>query len=138
MEKNENGYAVRSAVSARLSFGEAMNRAAEQVNLKNAPAGEFDGMRELCAIMAEVYMMRPDAVVPIGQEGEQPDGYMVGEVFRQLTQDDLLYVLARFREENRVIYKKRAYLRAMLYNAVFEQHAYWDNRVSVDMGGKRP
>lgn len=120
----------------RPSFREAFRRAAKQVGLyEYAAASERDPLRELCYIVAEVYAIDPDSRVNIS--GEILDAYLVQEIFGELTLDHLRLVLANFREQMDLIKNKRAYLRAALYNSVFEIEAHYANLANHDMAEDR-
>ena len=116
----------------RLSFREAFSRAAQQAELECAESSNMDFMRELCYIIAEVYILDPDSKIKISDE--ILDAYLVQEIFRELTHRHLRLVADNFKEQTRLIKNKRAYLRAALYNSVFEFEAHYTNVVAHDLG----
>ena len=89
---------------------------------------------EICAIIAEVYMMAPDK--PIRISGEWLDGFIVQEVFREVTMEHAQTVIDEFDRVTEDIVNKKAYLRTMLYNSVFTFNAHYTNRVNHDMKGE--
>lgn len=109
--------------SARLSFREALSRAAGQVDLAGFKEPmERAAMRELCYVISEVYIMDPAGKVKIA--GEMLDAYVVQEVFAELRAEHLAWVWERFLEQEHGVKAKRAWFRTALYNAVFESQAY--------------
>ncbi len=118
----------------RPSFREAISRAERQICKtdilvdKRLDAGL---VREVCMIIAEVYMMDPEK--PIRISGEWLDGYLVQEVFRELGRDHAEAVLDEFCKLVIDIRNKKAYLRTALYNIVFTFDAHYTNRVNHDM-----
>ena len=113
---------------SRPSFREAYRRAAEQTELSCAAPEERNALRELCYIIAEVYIMDPDAKVHIA--GEALDAYLVQEIFGELTMEHLRMVREGFGQRAESVKKKRAYLRSALYNSVFELEAHYENMAS--------
>ncbi len=83
---------------------------------------------ELCAIIAEVNLMRPHFLVKIG--GEALEAGLVQEVFSCLTHDHLERVMTAFNSCKNEIRNKKAYLRTALYNSVFELEAGTINDVN--------
>ena len=119
---------------SRPSFREAYRRAAEQAELSCADEGERAFLRELCYIIAEVYIMRPDAKVYIA--GEVSDAYLVQEIFGELTIEHLRMVHEGLKRQIAPVKNKRAYLRASLYNSVFELEAHYENVASCIMAAR--
>ena len=81
----------------------------------------MDLIHEMCAIMAEAYMMAPEDKIRIS--GEWLDVYIVQQVFAEVTQEHVCQVLADYNRVSCEIKNKKAYLRAMLYNSVFSLQA---------------
>ena len=92
---------------------------------------ERDHLRELCYIIAEVYIIDPDSKIKISDE--ILDAYLVQEIFRELTLEHLRLVKDNFEDQIELIKNKRAYLRTALYNSVFEIEAHYTNLVNHDM-----
>lgn len=115
-------------VLSRPSFREAIAEAEMQIELGAIDHFQNEA-RELCMIMAEVWMMNPSDKIRI--QGEIMDAYMVQEVFRELTCEHVKLVLANFHGITYLVQNKKAYLRAALYNSVFEIEAHYANRVRM-------
>ena len=132
--KTKNDALASDLSLPRPSFREAISRAERQVEYKiichDSPS---DGRlaHELCAIMAEVYMMNPAG--PIRISGEWLDGYVVQQVFAELTREHVSAVIEEFERLTIDIRNKKAYLRTSLYNSVFTLDAHYTNRVKYDL-----
>lgn len=114
--------------SFRPSFREAISRAREQVDADTLPNGkDYD---EIYAIIAEVFMM--SAEHPIRISGEWLDGYMVKEVFSELTREHVEMVIDEFKRLTSEIRNTKAYLRTSLYNSVFSLSTHYTNKVNHD------
>lgn len=114
-------HALRESPSVCLSFGQAMKRASEQVEL---PILQQNGMRLarcLCAVMAETYMLRGEVPIRIG--GEELPASVVQGVFACLEGEHLEQVERSFFQVDYEIKNKKGYLRTALYNAVLEHDA---------------
>lgn len=85
--------------------------------------------RELVKIVAEVMELPPTYLINI--EGTPMQASMVKEVYLNLTSEHLESVMLKYRRINTEIKSKKAYLRAMLYNEVFEYEASIVNDVNV-------
>ena len=116
----------------RLSFREAFSRAAQQTELDCAEVTKKDLMRDLCYVIAEVYIIDTNSKINIAEESL--DAYLVQEIFRELTFQHLELVANNFKEQTELIKNKRAYLRTALYNSVFELEAHYTNLVAHDFG----
>lgn len=119
--------------SARLSFREAFCRAASQTEISACTDARSGQMRELCYIIAEVYMMNPDSAISVG--GELLGADLVQGVFEELRYPHIEMVTDNFEKEARQIKNKKAYLRTALYNSVFELEAHYTNLVRCDGSG---
>ena len=120
--------------SLRPSFREAIRRAERQVERDiMLERGRIPPSlaREVCMIMAEVYMMDPDK--PIRISGEWLDGHVVQQVFGELTYDHVAMVIEEFCRLTIDVRNKKAYLRTLLYNSVFSLDAHYTNRVNYDL-----
>ena len=80
---------------------------------------------ELCLIIAEIYVMNPDALIKINKEDTSV--FIVQEVYQQLTNEHLQTVYDNFKEIQSKIYNKKSYLRTALYNVIFEHNAHYTN-----------
>ena len=111
--------------SIRPSFREAICRAEGQVGYRKmlqrsdklGHRFDMEIIHEMCAIMAEVYMMDPWRQLRIS--GEWLDVYMVQQVFSEIREEHVCQVLEDYNKVSAEIKNKKAYLRAMLYNVVF-------------------
>lgn len=122
--------------SLRPSFREAICRAERQVrrdDILHDRAMRPEHLREICMIMAEVYMMDPDK--PIRISGEWLDGHVVQQVFCELQREHVEMVAGEFCRLTNDIRNKKAYLRTALYNSVFIIEAHYTNRVNHDLRG---
>ena len=125
--------------SFRPSFREAISRAERQVGYRemlqrsDKLGYQFDMeiVHELCAIMAEVYMMSPDKQIRIS--GEWLEVELVQSVFEELTGEHLTKVVENFSRQEFEIKNKKAYLRTMLYNSVFSLCADYRNDTQADI-----
>lgn len=86
--------------------------------------------RELVQIVAEVMELPTTTLINIS--GLPMQAAMVKEVYLSLTPDHLVSVIDKFWKINFEIRNKKAYLRAMLYNEVFEFEATITNDVNVN------
>ena len=87
---------------------------------------------ELCLIIAEIYVMNPDAAIKINKE--DTGLHIVQEVYQQLTNEHLQQVYDSFKEIQSKIYNKKSYLRTALYNVIFEHNAHYTNAVQSGYG----
>lgn len=125
--------------SLRPSFREAISRAERQVGYNEMKAARddlehqlrMDLIHDLCAIMAEIYMMDPARTVRIS--GEEMDVYMVQQVFKEIRRDQVVTVAAGFARLKDYVKNRKAYLRAMLYNSVFSVQADAVNDGNADV-----
>ena len=133
-EKIKNDAPASDLSLPRPSFREAISRAERQVEYEvicyDCPS---DGAlaHELCAIIAEVYMMNPAG--PIRISGEWLDGYVVQQVFAELTYNHVCTVIEEFKRLTIDVRNKKAYLRTSLYNSVFTMNAHYTNRINYDL-----
>ena len=121
-------------VSSRMTLGEALERAREQIEIEAFSLGERNFAEELAMIMAEVYLMDPASRIRVG--GENLDGHLVREVFGALSHEHVALVMHNFRSLTATVKNKKAYLRTSLYQSVFEWEAHYINRVNHDLGSQ--
>ena len=124
---------ARNSPSDRPSFREAFRRAASQTELEACTDARAAQMRELCYIIAEVYLLDPESRITISDE--VLDAYLVQEIFSNLRHEHLEMVADSFSRNTTLIKNKRAYLRTALYNSFFELESHYINLVKSDMGG---
>lgn len=124
--------------SLRPSFRSAISRAERQVGYQEMRQRSerldyqmnMDLIHEMCAIMAEAYMMDPAGKIRIS--GEWLDVYIVQQVFGEVTEEHVGQVVNDFNRVCCEIKNKKAYLRAMLYNSVFSLQASTRNEVNSE------
>lgn len=121
------GKSLSCQCPVRLSFREAIAKAEEQIELEAIDSFRSEA-RELCMIMAEVWMMDPRGAIKIS--GEVLETYLVQQVLQEVTCEHVKLVLQKFHGINYLVQNKKAYLRAALYNSVFELGAHYSNLVS--------
>lgn len=133
-EKSNSSLSQKESPSVRPSFREAFRRAAIQTELDcYRNTNRADQMRELCYIIAEVYIIKPESQVAISDE--LLDAYLVQEIFEELRSVHLELVADNFNSLTTIIKNKRAYLRTALYNSIFELESHYTNLVNHDFGG---
>lgn len=139
MQENRTQQAVDggqgpSQVSSgrRLTFREAMSRAAKQINLSGfyqqgkdgwIPGPDYQLANTLCMVMAEVYMAADRHVLYVC--GMPMEAEQAREVYRELTFWHIECVIRKIRQSQgkNIVKFQRPYLRTMLYNVVFEYEA---------------
>lgn len=116
------------------SLFQALKEAKEQVEYECFATFDSAGnphidpiYKELCLIIAEVYVKSPESYMRI--HGENMQVRIVQEVFEALTHDHVELVVDNFKAQTRRIYNKTAYLQTSLYNSVFEIEAHYTNLV---------
>lgn len=120
---------------SRPTLREALCRAECQIEAQAFEPFEAARVRELCFIIAEVYLLKPDSTVRIA--GEALDAEVVQEVFRELCHEHVRMVLDNFKSVTAVIHNKKAYFRTALYNSVFEVEAHYANLVNHDFAKEK-
>ena len=120
---------------SRPTLRKALDRAECQIESHAFEAAEKARVRELCFIIAEVYLLRPESTVRIA--GEALDAEMVQDVFSELRHEHVRMVLDNFKSVTDVIRNKKAYFRTALYNSVFEVEAHYANLVSHDFAKEK-
>ena len=115
----------------RPSISDMLNRVMHQVEyhcFADFRTGYVDPLyKELSLIISEVFVMNMEAVIKVN--GSVLPIPLVQEVFSQLRNDHIRLVFANFHEVTNRIYNKKAYLRAALYNAVFELESHFINAI---------
>jgi len=77
---------------------------------------------DIALIIAEIYVLPPESIVRIG--GAELNAEIVREVYTKITCECACKVYDSFRSVKYPVRNPKAYLRSMLYNAVFETSAY--------------
>ena len=88
-------------------------------------------IKELCLIIAEVLALKDDFMVKIAHEALPAK--LVAEVYSQLTNEHIKFVYDSFCDLGYSVKNKKAYLRTMLYNVVFEFSGHWLNQLNTDL-----
>lgn len=133
MKNDTSTLSHEKPVSSRPSFREAVSRAEDQIEMDCIDPRLKAQARELCFIMAEIYLMHPDSHIKIS--GEELDGYLVQQIFSEITNQHIVLVITNFNRNTYLIKNKKAYLRTALYNSVFELEADVSNVASVAIAG---
>lgn len=118
----------------RLSFADTLNRVLQQVEYDCFADTRFRYIdplyKELCLIIAEVFVMNPNSVIKVN--GAETQANLVQEIYSRLRHDHIRLVFSNFHEVSCRVFNKRAYLRTALYNAVFELESFFANGGSFD------
>lgn len=128
---------VRSRpVASRLPMDAAKAIAETQIFGEGVSPSERVRLREVVAVLTEVYMMPDTYTLIVNGASVQLD--MVKDVMRHLTTDMALYVLDRISGMT-IRTSRRSLLRAMLYNEVFEfdGHLQQDMEDTMPLGGMK-
>jgi len=89
---------------------------------------EYDPLyKELCLIIAEIYIKPPEGEVRIA--GAMTQVFIVQEVYRELKNEHIERVVEKYREQGHRIHNKKAYLQTALYNVMFEFDAGTTNEL---------
>ena len=117
-----------------LSFGAALEMIGGQVELDGLIAEAEDlstvGLyREIARIAADVYTRRWDG--PGVVDGEEVTYGYLQEIYKLLDCRHVEYVLERLREYPREIRNKKAFIRTMLVNSVFEMETAFENEFNT-------
>lgn len=113
----------------------AAMRAGEQIEL-DCFDGEYAAQaREICLIIAEVFMLPPDAEIQIA--GQKMSAALVCGVYNMLRHEDIVAVMDNFEKATYEIRHKKTYIRTALYNSVFEREARAINELrQADVNGR--
>jgi hypothetical protein len=104
-----------------LTFREAMKAAEAQIEIHCFAPPTKVYARDICRVIAEVYMMPQEASIKI--EGEMLPVYTVKEIFCLLDNQHAQYVIEEVREYKGRILSMKAFLRTLLYNAVLSMES---------------
>ena len=104
-----------------LSFREAMKSAEQQIEMHCFLENDKVYARDICRVIAEVYMMPDGASVKI--QGEMLPACTVREIFRELSNDHVCYAIEEIREYKGRIISMKSFLRTLLYNAVLSMES---------------
>lgn len=110
-----------------LSFKEAIRRAEDQIEIGYFPRQQAAYARDICRVIAEVYMMPEGASVKI--EGEMLPAAVVTEIFYELDHEHAEYVIDELTAYEGKIFAMKPFVRTLLYNAVLTMESALANEV---------
>jgi hypothetical protein len=110
-----------------LSFKEAIRRAEDQIEVGYFPRHQAAYARDICRVIAEVYMMPEGASVKI--EGEMLPAAVVAEIFCELDHEHAEYVIDELTAYEGKIFAMKPFVRTLLYNAVLTMESALANEV---------
>ena len=120
---------INNDPSVHPSFNHILNCVLQQVEYQcfsDLRTGYVDPLyKELCLIIAEVFVLNPESVIKIN--GSITSTKLVQEVFEQLRNDHVQLVFTNFQDVSCRVYNKKSYLRTSLYNVVFELESHFVN-----------
>jgi hypothetical protein len=135
-EKRKTLTEVRESTSTTmqgksvLSFKEAIKQAENQIEAGYFPRHQAVYARDVCRVIAEIYMMPEGASVKI--EGEMLPATVVKEVFAELEHEHVQYVLDELTNYEGRVFAMKLFIRTMLYNAVLTMESHYNNRYNAD------
>lgn len=110
-----------------LSFKEAMRLAEDQIEIECFPRYDALYAKDICRVMAEVYMMPEAASIKI--EGEMMPARVVKEIFSELDHCHVVYVIDELKEYTGKIFAMKPFIRTLLYNSVLTMESAISNEV---------
>ncbi len=125
LQGENNASLVREEAPVRPSFYRRLEEVKEQVEFHTFHYQDRRFGLELCKIITEVLFLDPGREMQIGED--LVPIHVVQEIFAHLGGEHLELVISNFRELEGKIKKKKAYLRAALYNSAFEIEAHYTN-----------
>lgn len=114
----------------KRSFKSALEEVKAQIEWQCLPRDRLAKGLELAMIIAEVELLRPDALVRI--EGNDLTAELVSEIYSKLTHEHINLVLDNLAGVNYKINAIKTYMRTALYNAVFVLDTSTDNMAKTD------
>ena len=108
-----------------MNFDDAVAIVCEQVEFDCFSEGDSGLALEMCLIIAEVIALPDDAVVKI--DGGHYDVRIIRQAYSRLTHEHLLSAINSYRSRSYAITFKKAYMRTILYNSIFELQATAEN-----------
>jgi hypothetical protein len=119
-QKNQNTFKSPSVLSS-LSFSDVFSRVKEQIDIYCFDDSDLQFAEEIAYIITEVLKLPPDCDIRI--DGTIHKAQMVQEVYSRIRNEHVKEVISSFQRINIPIKNKKAYLRTVLYNAIFELEA---------------
>lgn len=110
-----------------LGFKEAIRAAEEQIEVRYFPRHQAVYARDICRVIAEVYMLPESAQIKI--EGEMLPAATVKEIFYELDHEHAEYVIGEIEGYEGKIFSMKPFIRTMLYNAVLTMESAVANEV---------
>lgn len=123
---------THSSPSVPTSFRDMLTRVKEQVEFESFEYRDKRLAGELCAIIAEVYLLAEKTDGSINVEGVSVPYSMVEEIYETLNAAHLEYVIDYFKNATYSIRNVKAYLRVALYNSVFKLELTMENDFRSD------
>jgi hypothetical protein len=113
------------------SYSVLLERVRSQVDYPALIQTENPGLvNNLIWVMMDVVMTHQPSTMKIGRETKTLEN--IKQVYWQLNDEHIRYVIHQFQSQRGRIKKKTAYLRAMLYNSLHELEAHFVNAVRAD------
>lgn len=125
---------------ARITYGELggfLREARGQVELDSFGYRDKKFARDLCVIIAEVYLLAETSEGCIRIQGDPIPYRLVADIYRFLRGEHLEHVMARYRTVRYEVRNVKAYLRTALYNAVFELEGSGENEFCREEVGEK-
>ena len=115
-------------------LGGVLGEARAQVELDSFGYRDRKFARDLCVIIAEVYLLAATSDGCIRIQGDPIPYRLVADIYRFLRGEHLEHVMERYRTVRYEVRNVKAYLRTALYNAVFELEGSGENEFRRDRG----
>ena len=113
LEKSES-----KSCQVNETFGETFSRVLEQIYIEAIPEIDKAIAKELALIITEVYRLRPNDSVKIDNAVHRAAD--VAEIFSMISKEHIETVIRKNDERKYPVKYRKAYLRTLLYNSVFE------------------
>ena len=121
-KKNDTNLSQKESASKSCrvdeTLGETIARVFEQIEIECFDKDDSAKARELCYIIAEVYRLDPYESVKV--DGHNLSAGTVAATFELITNEHIKTVIRKNDERDYPVKYKKAYLRTLLYNSVFE------------------
>lgn len=116
----------------RLTLSEAIELTGEQIEIECFSEKDKKQVKEICLVIAEMYILPSAAEVRIGGISLTADA--AAEVYRHLTHEHIVMVLENLNEIKYKVKHIKTYIRTALYNSVFEYESRYDNDFKTEGG----
>lgn len=131
VKKSTSGHG-RVNETERLTLSEAAELVGEQIEIECFSEKDKKQAKEICFIIAEMYILPPGAEVRIG--GITLTAGAAAEVYRCLTHEHIVMVAENLNEIKYRVKHIKTYIRTALYNSVFEYESRYDNDFNTEGG----